>query len=268
MSAEFRETYGPWAIVTGASSGIGEAFAHAVAKRGLQPLLVARRGDELARVAGEVKAATGVDCEILAADLVSPEFIGAIERACEGRDIGLVVSNAGYNPPGDFEMRSREELCAVLEINCKAPVLLAEAFVRRLRERGRGGFLITGSIEGFHGIPHSTVYAASKNFVQAFGEGLWGELAPEGIDVVVLAPGATDTPLIRSRGMQDLPGIMTSESVAEFGLDHLAQGPTAIPGESNQQMVATFSGMPRKDAVQAMGQAMAAASAQAGERSA
>ena len=137
------------------------------------------------------------------------------------------------------------------------------ARVPRLRARGRGGFLITGSIEGFFGIPHSAVYAASKNFVQAFGEGLWEELEPEGVDVLVLAPGATDTPLIRSRNMQDLPGIMTAEAVAEFGLDHLGRGPTAIPGASNQQMVATFAGMTRSEAVTVMGQGMAASIEQA-----
>jgi short-subunit dehydrogenase len=263
MSADFEQTYGPWAIVTGASSGIGEAFAHAVARRGLQPMLVARRRSELARVARDVEAMTGIEPATLVADLASLDFVDRVCEACESRDVGLVVSNAGYNPPGDFEERSREELCAVLDINCRAPLLLAEAFVPRLRARGRGGFLITGSVEGFHGVPHSSVYAASKNFVQAFGEGLWGELAGEGIDVLVLAPGATDTPLIRSRNMQDLPGIMTAESVAEFGLDHLGQGPTAIPGETNQQMVATFAAMPRSEAVAAMGQAMAAASAQA-----
>lgn len=266
MTTDFKQTYGPWAIVTGASSGIGESFAHAVARRGLRPLLVARRIDELARVAREIEEATGVEGRVLAIDLTSPDFAEAIAETCRDIEIGLVVSNAGFNPPGDFELRSRDELCAVLDTNCRAPMLLAEAFVPRLRTRGRGGFLITGSIEGFFGIPHSTVYAASKNFVQAFGEGLWGELQPDGVDVLVLAPGATDTPLIRSRNMQDLPGIMTAEAVAEYGLDHLAKGPTAIPGEGNRQMVATFADMSRSDAVAAMGQAMAAASTHANER--
>jgi short-subunit dehydrogenase len=264
MSIDFKDIYGPWAIVTGASSGIGESFSHAVARRGLRPLLVARRSDELARVAREVEVATGIRCEIVEADLASPDFIQTVTKACQSLDVGLVLSNAGYNPPGDFEERSAEELCAVLDTNCRAPVLLAEAFVPALRKRGRGGFLITGSIEGFFGVPHSAVYAASKNFVQAFGEGLWGELQPEGLDVLVLAPGATDTPLIRSRNMQDLPGIMTSEAVAEFGLDHLGQGPTAIPGKGNREMVSTFAGMARSDAVVAMGNAMAAARDQAG----
>ena len=265
MKREFAERYGPWALVTGASSGIGEAFAHAVASRGLSPLLVARREAELLRVASDVEAKTGVKARILPADLSSFASVAEIARASAELDVGLIVSNAGYNPPGDFSVRSPVELSAVLNINCRAPMLLAEAFVPRLRRRGRGGFLITGSIEGFFGVPHSTVYAASKNFVQAFGEGLWGELRPEGLDVLVLAPGATDTPLIRSRNMQDLPGIMTAPAVAEYGLDHLEDGPTAIPGEGNQQMVSSFSEMSRSDAVATMGQAMAAASAQAGE---
>lgn len=260
MTTGFEERYGPCALVTGASSGIGEAFAHAVARRGLQPLLVARREDELLRVADEIETAMGIESRIIVADLAASDAIERIERGSRDLDVGLVVSNAGYNPAGDFDQRSRAELAAILDINCRAPLLLAEAFVPRLRRRGGGGFLLTGSIEGFFGIPHSAAYAASKNFVQAFGEGLWGELLPEGIDVLVLAPGATDTPLIRARNMQDLPGIMTAEAVAEFGLDHLAAGPTAIPGEGNRQMVETFAGMPREEAVKAMGEAMAAAS--------
>lgn len=255
----FSDRYGPWAIVTGASSGIGEAFAHALAERGVRSLLVARRAAKLDRVAHEVVAATGIECRTLPVDLAAPAFIDSVLEACRGLDVGLVISNAGYNPTGGFEERSREELCRILDVNCRAPLLLAHAFGPRLLERGRGGFLITGSIEGFFGVPHSVAYSASKNYVQALGEGLWGECLEQGIDVLVLAPGATDTEILRERNMSDLPGIMQPHEVAEYGLDHLGDGPTAIPGESNRQIVAAFEAMPRDQAVTAMGKGMKAA---------
>ena len=177
MSEDFSLRYGPWAIDTGASSGIGEAFAHAVAKRGIRPLLLARRGDELGRVADDVQKATGVECATHVSDLADPHFLDALEERTRDLDIGLVVSNAGFNPVGSFEERTPDELCRILDVNCKAPLLLAHTFGPRLLSRGRGGFLMTGSVEGFFGVPYSSAYSASKNYVLAFGEALWREYA-------------------------------------------------------------------------------------------
>jgi hypothetical protein len=259
MSEDFSERYGPWAIVTGASSGIGEAFAHAIAQRGIRSLLLARRGDELARVADDVQKATGVECATHVSDLADPRFLDTLQERTQDLDVGLVVSNAGFNPVGSFEDRSPDELCRILDVNCKAPLLLAHAFGPKLLARGRGGFLMTGSVEGFFGVPYSSAYSASKNYVLAFGEALWGEYAETDVDVLVLAPSATDTAIIRARNMQDLPGIMQPSEVAEYGLEQLRHGPVAVPGAANQEMTAMFAGMPRTNAVVAMGQAMKAA---------
>jgi short-subunit dehydrogenase len=259
MTHDFSQRYGPWAVVTGASSGIGEAFAHALAKRGVRSLLVARRTRELERVADEVRKATGVECATLTADLADPNFIDAVEERTRDLDVGLVVSNAGYNPIGTFAERTREELCRILDVNCRAPMLLAHAFRPRLLERGRGGFLITGSVEGFFGVPYSAPYAASKNYVLALGEALWGESLDTDIDVLVLAPSTTDTAIIRARNMQNYPGIMQPGEVAEHGLVQLREGPVTVPGEANREMVAGFAAMPRTRAVVTMGEAMAAA---------
>ena len=117
-------------------------------------------------------------------------------------------------------------------------------------------FLITGSVEGFFGIPYSAAYSPTKNYTLALGEALWGELAETDVDVLVLAPGATDTPIIHARNMRDLPGIQQPWEVAEFGLAALRAGPVAISGEGNQQMVAAFAGLSRTDAVVAMGKGM------------
>jgi len=258
MQSGFAERYGPWALVTGASSGIGEAFAHALAARGVRSLLLARRLDELQRVAAEVREASGVECECLAADLSEPNFIDGVQERCAERDLGLVVSNAGYNPGGSFHERSREELLRILDVNDRAPLLLADAFAPKLLERGRGGLLFTGSVEGFLGHPHSATYSASKAFLQSFGEALWGELKPQGVDVFVLAPGPTDTPLLRSRSSGSLPGTLSARAVADFGLDRLGHGPGGIPGQLYRWSTWLLTSLPRRFAVRLMGGAMGA----------
>ncbi len=235
MRASFESRYGPWAIVTGASSGIGEAFAHALASRGLRPLLVARRESELQRVAAQVQARWGVDCAIVAADLADPAFIDALTRACEGREIGLVVCNAAYNPAGAFLDMSRDTLRRMLQVNAEANLLLANAFLPGFKARGHGGLLLVASTEAFMGTPFSACYSASKAFVLNLGEALWGEFDGSGVDVLVLAPGATETPLLQSRDLGGLPvKPMSAAAVAEIGLDHLGRGPYVVPGAKNR----------------------------------
>lgn len=256
MSARFQSQYGPWAIVTGASSGIGEAFAHALAARNVRPLLVARREQELQRVAAAVKRNSGIDCDYIALDLASPAFIDELERYCEGREIGLVISNAAFNPAGAFLDRPREDVLRMLDVNDRATVLLAHCFLSKMSARRRGGFMLIGSTEGFSGSPYSAVYSASKAFVQSLGEALWGEFKSQGVDVLVLSPGATDTPLLASRNASDMPGVMSPRVVADYGLDRLAKGPGAIPGALNRWMARVFRLLPRKWVVSVMGVAM------------
>ncbi|CAA0120487.1 SDR family NAD(P)-dependent oxidoreductase [Zhongshania aliphaticivorans] len=257
MSKDFCNLYGPWALITGASSGIGEAFAHAIAARGVNVILLARREEELYRVRADVVAKHGVECETLVVDLAVPSFIDQVEVFLGDRELGLVVSNAGYNPIGSFEDIDREAVLRILDVNDRAPLLLAQSFLPGLAKRGRGGFLIVGSIEGFNGTPWSAVYSASKAFVQSLGEALWGEYRKRGVDVLVLSPGATDTPILRAREVE-VPGIMTPAAVAEYGLKHLGNGPCAIPGLSNRMILGVLKFMPRKLVSKAMGKALRA----------
>jgi short-subunit dehydrogenase len=157
--------------VTGASSGIGEQFARVLAEAGLDLVLVARRTERIEKLAEELRGSHGVAVEPLTLDLCEPDFLGPLVRACEGKEIGLVVSNAGIGAKGLCHEARREELTEVLHANCRAPLLLAHAFAPALIERGRGGLLLTGSIEGFVGFPYSAAYAATKAFVTSFGEG-------------------------------------------------------------------------------------------------
>lgn len=253
----FADRYGEWAIVTGASSGIGEAFAHAVAARGIRPLLVARREDELRRVAADVLGQTGMPCECLALDLADPGFADRLRDACAGRDVGLIVANAGFNPPGAFLGTPRETLMRMFDVNARANLLLAEAFLPGLKARGRGGLLLVGSVEGFFGFPYSACYSATKAFVLSFGEALWGEMRPAGVDVLVLAPGATDTPLLASRDLGSAKvGMMAPAAVANIGLDHLGCGPCVVPGALNRWMFRFLRRLPRRWSVPLVGAAM------------
>ena len=259
ISAGLAERYGPVALVTGASSGIGREFARLLAVAGLDLVLVARRRDRIEALAKDLSQAHGVEVAALPLDLARRDFLDVLLPFCEGRDIGLVVSNAGLGAKGLLDETPRQTLEAVLDVNCRAPLLLAHAFVPRLRARGRGGVILTGSIEAYTPTPWSVGYSASKAFARALGEGLWGELRGCGIDVLALAPGATDTEMLPASGMdaRDMPtGVMTPAEVARQGLERLGGGPSHITGGVNRALVGFLSILPRRLALLAAGRGM------------
>ena len=175
--------------------------------------------------------------------------------ACADKDIGLVVSNAGFGLKGEHHALEAERLTEMLNVNCHAPLLLAHAFTPRLIARGRGGFLFTGSIEAFGGFPWSSAYAGTKAFVTIFGEGIWGELRRRAIDVLVLAPGATDTnaPVAQGVDRRLLVGLMQPAEVVEQALGRLGRQPVFVPGWINLLLVAFFRLLPRVVSVRLAG---------------
>lgn len=258
MTSPFRERYGPCALVTGASSGIGRAFAARLAADGLDLVLAARGADRLSAVAEELAAAHGVSVRPLAVDLSLPDAPDAILTATEGRDIGLVVSNAGFGMPGPHEAHDPQALGRMLMVNAHAPLRLANGFIPRLRARGRGGLLLVASVEGLIGCPYSAAYAATKALVVSLGEGLWGELTPEGIDVLTLCPGATDTEALARAGIprERLPHLMSPEAVAAAALAGMRDGPLLVPSEHYAGMFDRLRGLPRREALATMARSM------------
>lgn len=252
----FSERYGPVAVVTGASSGIGRAFAELLAAKGLNLILVARREDRLNTLVESLTEKHGVEVETLALDLASPSAINRIAQATEGKDIGLLVSNAGFGLKGPHEDNDPEMMTDMLQVNCQAPLQLSHRLIPHLKSRGRGGIIITSSVEGLMGVPNSAAYAASKAFTNSLGESLWGELSPLGIDVLALCPGSTDTEAHEKQGIDrsTLEGMMSSEDVAGLALDRLSDGPIYIAGEQNRAMFDVLLEMPRRDALLAMGE--------------
>jgi short-subunit dehydrogenase len=258
LSADFRERFGPWALVTGASSGIGDQFARQLGAAGLNLIVVARRTEQLDQLAQTIHERHGVAVESVGLDLRREDFLDHLLAVCADKDVGLIVSNAGIGAKGPFHEEQIDTLTTILAVNCRASMLLAHAFVPKLMNRGRGGFLITSSIEGFVGFPYSAAYAATKAFTLSFGEGLWGELRERGIDVLVLAPGATDTEILPKSGMnpEDMVGLMAPEEVARLALQRLRRGPVCVTGIFNRLFVGFLSLLPRKLAVMLAGKGM------------
>jgi short-subunit dehydrogenase len=255
---DFATRFGPWALVTGASSGIGEALARELAAKKLNLVITARRVDRLETLAAELRRDHGVQIEVLALDLARLDFIRDVEAACAGKDIGLVMSNAGLGFKGEHHALDAARLSAMLQVNCHAPMILAHTFAPRLIARGRGGLVFTGSIEAFLGFPWSSAYAASKAFVHSLGEGLWGELRAHGVNVLVLSPGATDTegPALQGVDKKKIGRLMPPADVARATLAELERGPVFIPGWTNRLLVRLLTALPRKVALRLVGKGM------------
>ncbi len=250
-AAEFAARYGPAALVTGASSGIGRAFAIELAARGMDLLLVARRTDRLQTLAKELERAHAVDVRVCGADLAERPSVDQVMAAAAGLEIGLLVSNAGFGLKGAHQDNDPARMAAMLQVNCAAPLQLTHRLVPELLRRGRGGIIITSSVEGLMGIPYSAAYAASKAFTNSLGESLWGELSTAGVDVLALCPGSTDTEAHALQGIDSstLEGIMSPREVVLEALGNLRNGPIYVAGEQNRAMFAALTAMPRREAL-------------------
>jgi short-subunit dehydrogenase len=191
--SEFSERYGPWALVTGASAGIGAEFGRQLASRGLNVVLVARRLDRLQSLANELSRDFGVETRTISANLSSSEPLDALLREIKGLEIGLLVNNAGVGTHGAFMESELGSELAILDLNCRAPMALAHALGSAMLARGRGGLIFVSSVFGFFPVPMMGTYAASKAYDLFFAEALAEELDGSGVDVMALCPGLTRT---------------------------------------------------------------------------
>jgi short-subunit dehydrogenase len=254
----FIEQYGPVALVTGASSGIGKSFAEILAAKGLDLVVVARRSQRLEESAARLRAQHGVRVRVHQADLSVAAAAQEIVEAASSLDIGLVVSNAGFGLKGSFDEGGPKALADMLMVNCHTAMMLARGFVPRLRKRKKGGIIFTSSVEGLIGVPFSAAYAATKAFLISLGEGLWGELTPEGIDVLTLCPGATDTeaPGLQGIDTKTLDHVMSAHEVAIRTLDNLGNGPVYVASDHYKANFERLLAMPRREALSAIARSM------------
>jgi uncharacterized protein len=246
--------FGPWAVVTGASSGIGREIARAVAASGLNVALVARRVAQLAELGRELGTRFGVSHLTVQADLSVPEGVEAVFAATSGVDVGLFVGNAGFANPGELWRLDRSELLRAVHLKANANLLLVHHFAPALVTRGRGGILLTSSIGGLNGVPYVSSTAALEAYVLTLGEGLHVELARYGVRVTTLLPGPTLTESMAKMGVEpaEMPvKPMSAERVALEGLRALqANRATHIAGRLNR---ITSRLMPRSFATRLMG---------------
>ena len=257
---EFRERYGPWALVAGASDGIGECFARAIAEQGVHVLLLARRKSLLAKLAAELAARHGVEARPLVADLTAGDLDARVEAATRQLEVGLLVYNAGAVHGGRaFHDHPVEHALGLVALNCTGPVLLAHRFGSRMRARGRGGIVLMGSMISFAGSAYVATYSASKAFDRILAEGLWHELRPHGVDVLGAIAGATRTPamLASSDAFATYPGALDPDDVARGALAFLGRGPIWIPGDTNRTTAKALSPVPRIPVINAMSEATA-----------
>lgn len=265
----FAEKYGPWALVAGASDGVGAAFAEALAERGVNVVLLARREAVLRDSAAGIEARTGVQTRILAVDLAQDSATSAIIDATADLEIGTLVYCAGADPDLEpFLAKPIETAETMVRRNCLVPMRLSHHFAPAMVSRGRGGIVIFGSGAGFAGAPNMAAYGASKAFDMVFAEALWTELHDSGVDVLGLILSKTDTPALRrlehARGqiasLDERPrDTATVDEVITEAFENLANGPTLIVGENTRAGLQMLGSLPRNDAVRLMMQASAAA---------
>jgi len=257
-ASEFIDHYGPVALVTGASSGIGKAFAQLLAQRGFDLVLVARRAQRLEELAARCRSDHGITAHVHDIDLADADAAQRILDATSSLDIGLVISNAGFGFKGTYAAADPDIMRDMLMVNCHTPMQLARGFIPRLQQRKRGGIMFTSSVEGLIGCPYSTAYAATKALLNSLGEGLWAELKSDGIDVLTLCPGATDTEAPRLQGIDPatLRNVMSPEEVARLALENIDNGPTYIPSAHYRASFEHLLAMPRRDALLAMAQSL------------
>jgi short-subunit dehydrogenase len=257
----FQARYGPWALVAGASEGLGAAFAARIAGHGVNLVLMARRAPLLADLGRALTDEHGVQVRSLAVDLADRGALEAASREVRDLEVGLLVYNAAYSRIGPFLEDPLEEHLRELDVNCRGPLVFAHTFGRLMVARGRGGILLMSSLAGGQGSPGIANYAATKAYNTVLAEGLWGELRGRGVDVLACRAGATRTPGYlanqedRDGGSLPAPE-MEPDAVASEALRALGHRPSMVPGAANRTAAFFLSRiLPRRRAVTIMGRA-------------
>lgn len=233
------------ALITGASSGIGEAFANALAQQGLDLILVARSKDKLQAAAQALTQTHGVKVSVIAADLGLPGSGAALaaEVAKKHLAVDLLINNAGFGAAANFHKNEAARDQQMIALNVCAVVDLAHAFLPAMLERGAGGIINVASLAGFQPTPYMTVYGATKAFVLSFSEGLWAEYRDKGVKVMALCPGPVDTPFFEATGNSRLRStvprgtMLTAEKVVAETLRAFKRGKSfVVPGAALKLM--------------------------------
>jgi uncharacterized protein len=247
--------YGPWAVITGASSGIGREIAIQCAIAGLNLVLVARRQAILAQMQQDLTQQYRIQVQIITLDLAAAEGVEPLVVAVQDLEIGLLIASAGFGAAGAFLEAPLAMTMEMLNLNCGALMALCWHFGQRFAQQHRGGIVLLSSIVGFQGAPYAAHYAATKAYVQTLGEALQVELSPLGIDVSVSAPGPTNTGFAERAGMK-LGNVLDPTLVAQVTLKRLGRQAVTLPGFLSKFLAYLLVLLPRRARVRIMGRAM------------
>jgi short-subunit dehydrogenase len=195
-----RNKFGPWALVTGASSGIGEGFARRLAQEGFQLILVARRMTEMEHLAMDLASKYNTQCQLIQADLSLETGIEEVLAQTNGLEIGLLISNAGTGSVSRFFDRSPADMKSLIQLNAVSHLSLAWHFGKRMAVQRRGGILLTGAMGAIQGVPYMANEAGTKGYIEGLGKSLHSELKEFGIHVTVLVTTPTETPVFYKLG--------------------------------------------------------------------
>jgi uncharacterized protein len=248
------ERYGPWALVAGASEGLGAAFATALAEAGFSLVLLARRITALEALGNDLRQRFGVTVEVKAIDLGDADLEAQVSAIAAEREIGLLVYNAALSIIAPFLDTPLADKQRMLDINTRGPLICAHVLGQRMAARGRGGIVLLSSLTAFWGSAWVATYGATKAFNLSLGEALAHELGERGVDVVVSCAGATRTPnFLHVLAGRKGPSAMSPEDVARQTLGALPKRGAFVPGLFNRfaQFLLTRL-MPRRAGVRIM----------------
>jgi len=229
----FKERYGDWALITGASSGIGEVFSRKIAAAGMNIVLVARRKQRLEKLAQEIADEHDIQTRIVCADLSDEDDTKGVVNAVDDLEIGLLVNNAGILNTGNFLDNKLEDEIQLVNTNCKSYIILTHGLGNKMRERNKGALIFLASLTAVSAISRWGNYAASKGFDLQFAEAIDAELKDYNIDVMALCPGLTRTELVAISKLNDLM-TMDADVVVDIALDKLGKTNLVVPGILNK----------------------------------
>ena len=248
-------------LITGASSGIGAAFARKLAQRGRNVLLVARSEDKLIALCNELGRLSGVRAQYVVMDLIQPDAPALLFEETKKRalEIEMLVNNAGFGSMGDFSNLELGRELAMIDLNIKSLVELTSRFLLPMRQRRQGVIINVASTAGFQAVPYMATYAATKAFVLSFSEALWEENRPYGVHVLALCPGVTDTNFFEAAriGRPPMRTVQTAEEVVDAALRGLKRRKsTVISGWTNWLTVGAERFVPRSVVIKVAAKAL------------
>jgi short-subunit dehydrogenase len=236
MNEQLKAQYGGWALVTGASSGIGRSLARGLAARGLNVVLVSDQQADLDAVANELRAAHSIEARVCCVDLARPDMLDVLQASTRDIEISVLVNNASFGVIGPFLSRSLADYDTLIAVNVRAYAAITHTYLPAIVAANRGALIFVTSLNALSPIGGSAMYTATKALEVSFAGGLWYELRDTKIDVLIVFPGPTKTGFQKKAGTKIAPWAMEPEEVADGALAALGKQLMFVPGERNQAL--------------------------------